>query len=171
MAKNSFRLCRSIPRSQFFGSSRCIFKVAGGNNNENTTTASKTIEALSEIFSRNGLPQQIVSDNGPQFISKEFCDFENNNGITHIFSAPYHAASNGLAERFVETLKHSLSALSETFPRVSQRLTTFLLAYRNAPHATTQEAPDKLMHGSLLRTRLDLLKPDLRKKVQENQTS
>ena len=136
-----------------------------------STTASKTIEALREIFSRNGLPQQIVSDNGPQFISKEFRDFENNNGITHIFSAPYHAASNGLAERFVKTLKHSLSALSETFSSVSQRLTTFLLAYRNAPHATTQEAPAKLMHGSLLRTRLDLLKPDLRKKVQENQTS
>ena len=41
-----------------------------------STTASKTIEALRERFCRNGLPQQIVSDNGPQFISKEFRDLK-----------------------------------------------------------------------------------------------
>ena len=38
-----------------------------------TTTASKTISVLREMFARYGLPQQLVSDNGPQFIVLCFC--------------------------------------------------------------------------------------------------
>ena len=51
-----------------------------------------------------------VSDNGPQFVSEEFAKFMKSNGIHHIRSAPYHAATNGLAERMVETFKNSLKS-------------------------------------------------------------
>ena len=47
---------------------------------------------------RFGIPESLVSDNGPCFISKEFKDFLRKNGVMHITSAPYHPASNGLAE-------------------------------------------------------------------------
>ena len=47
------------------------------------------------MFARNGLPEQLVSDNGPQFTSTEFADFMKGN---HILSAPHHPASNGLTD-------------------------------------------------------------------------
>ena len=62
------------------------------------TTAVRTIEVLQGIFARNGLLKQVVTDNGPQFVSEEFSTFMRENG------APCHPASNGLAERFVQLL-------------------------------------------------------------------
>ena len=75
-----------------------------------STTASQTIEALQIIFSKYGLPEQLVSDNGPQFSSDEFAQFMKANGVKHIRSAPYHPSSNGLAERFVQTFKRAMKA-------------------------------------------------------------
>ena len=49
------------------------------------TTATKTTQALRTIFSRNGLSEQIVNDNGPQFVSEEFQQLIKLNGITHGF--------------------------------------------------------------------------------------
>ena len=75
-----------------------------------TTTSTKTIEVLRSIFSRNGIPVQVVSDNGSQFSSEEFSNFMKNNGIKHYKSAPYHPATNGQAERFIQTFKNSMKA-------------------------------------------------------------
>ena len=47
-------------------------------------------------------------DNGPQFTSNEFATFMKGNGTHHIRSAPYHPASNGLAERFIQSVKQAL---------------------------------------------------------------
>ena len=49
-----------------------------------STTAQKTIEILRHIFASYGLPEQLVSDDGPQFVAKEFEEFMLNNGIKHI---------------------------------------------------------------------------------------
>ena len=48
--------------------------------------------------------------NGPQFVSEDFSHFLKPNGITHIRCAPYHPASNGLAEQFVQSLKMALKS-------------------------------------------------------------
>ena len=56
-----------------------------------------------------GLPKQIVSD-GPPFQSAEYEEFLRQNGIQRILVSPYHPSSNGLAERFVQTFKHSLDS-------------------------------------------------------------
>ncbi len=135
-----------------------------------STTAEKTVQALREIFSRNGIPDQIVSDNGPQFISEEFKKFTQANGIKHTFSAPYKPSTNGLAERFVQSFKNSLKSEKKELT-VQHKLANFLLAYRNTPHSTTGETPALLMHGRRLRSRLDLLKPDIQRKVQAKQAS
>ena len=67
-----------------------------------TTTAAKTIEVLRQLFVAYGLPEQVVSDNGPQFTAEEFKDFMKVNGIKHIRSTPYHPSTNGLVEQFVQ---------------------------------------------------------------------
>ena len=133
-----------------------------------TTSAIKTIEELRSMFARNGIPDQIVSDNGPQFIAAEFSVFVKNNGIKHIRSAPYHPATNGLAERFVQTFKQGMRA-SKSNKSISSKLANFLLAYRTAPHTTTGQSPSMLFMGRNLRTKLDVLKPDVRKRVEDKQ--
>ena len=77
-----------------------------------TTTASKTVAILRSLFARYGIPQQIVSDNGPQFSSEKYRQFCESNGIRHTLVAPYHPSSNGEAERFVQTFKVSYSKSS-----------------------------------------------------------
>ena len=72
-----------------------------------STTALKTIATLRHLFATYGLPEQLVSDSGPQFTSEEFQTFMKQNGIKHIRCAPYHPSSNGAAEQFVQTFKAS----------------------------------------------------------------
>ena len=58
-------------------------------------TSFKTIEALRSLFAKYHLPEQVVSDNVPQFTCEEFPDFMEANGIKHIFSAPYTHLQTG----------------------------------------------------------------------------
>ncbi|XP_064487549.1 uncharacterized protein K02A2.6-like [Ornithodoros turicata] len=132
-----------------------------------STTSSATIQKLREAFSRYGLPETIVSDNGTQFTSEEFKSFVRANGIRHVLTAPYHPSTNGIAERFVQSLKQGLKK-SNIHP-LHLRLYNFLMTYRNTPHATTRECPATLMMGRRLRSRLDLVRPSLYSEVQHRQ--
>jgi transposase InsO family protein len=123
-----------------------------------STTVANTIGVLRKIFAAYGLPEQLVSDNGPQFTSKEFATLMKGNGIQHIRSAPYHPATNGLAERFVQSVKQALKASVADGRTLSHRLSNFLLANRSTPHATTGASPSSLFLQRNLRTCLDLLK-------------
>ena len=114
-----------------------------------STTSEKTIETLQIFFARYGVPAQLVSDNGPQLKSEEFEQFLKRNGIKHIISATYHPATNGLAERCVESLKNGMQSETEV-KSLNIKLAKFLLAYRNAPHSTTAEPPSQLFLGRRL---------------------
>jgi len=48
---------------------------------------------------------RIISDNGPQFIAKDFKEFIRISGMTHVRTSPYYPQSNGKLERFHKTLK------------------------------------------------------------------
>jgi len=70
-----------------------------------STTSTATIDALRQIFSRHGLCEILLSDNGPQFVSQEFETFC---AIVHKTSAPYKPSTNGQAERVVRILKTAI---------------------------------------------------------------
>lgn len=48
---------------------------------------------------------RIISDNGPQFIARDFKEFIRLSGMTHVRTSPYYPQSNGKLERFHKTLK------------------------------------------------------------------
>ena len=134
-----------------------------------STTASATIQQLRSLFASYGLPEQLVSDNGPQFVAEEFEYFLKSNGVKHIHSAPYHPSSNGLAEWFVRTFKAVMKASEHPGLSFHQRLMSFLLSYRTTPHATTNVSPSALFLGRHVRTRLDLLHSDVEERVTTKQ--
>eukprot|EP00731_Ephydatia_muelleri_P031413 Em0022g927a len=129
-------------------------------SHQSITTLS-TIKSLREIFSRFGVPKIIVSDNGTQFASKNFEAFCYSNNIIHAKSTPYHPKTNGLAERAVRTFKGRMKASKGSAADWELRLKRFLIAYRNTPQKSTGRAPAELLIGWKIRTKLDLLKPDV----------
>lgn len=132
-------------------------------------TSQSTIERLRDLFARFGLPMQLVSDNGPQFTSQEFAEFMKENGIKHTLVAPYHPRSNGQAERFVQTFKQYFK--TEGTDSIKQSLARFLFNNRNTPSSVTGQTPSELFLRRRPRTRLDLLRPDVGRKVLDKQIS
>ena len=132
-----------------------------------TATAFTTIQQLRKLFAQFGIPDSVVSDNGPQFAASEFEEFCKLNGIHHTRVAPYHPSSNGLAERAVKIVKQGLKKLS--LGTLSDRISRMLLQYRITPHTTTGVPPAELLLGKKPRSRLDMLKPRLNETVQDKQ--
>lgn len=125
------------------------------------TDAGFMIDKLKDIFARYGLPNKIVSDNGPQFVSAEYREFCHRNGIRVVTSPPFHPSTNGAAENAVKTFKACLLKFMKDSGKgmsVSSVISRYLFNYRNTPHWVTGECPSMLMFGRKVRTRLDLLK-------------
>jgi transposase InsO family protein len=124
------------------------------------TTSSDTIAVLRHIFITEGLPETIVTDNGPQFTSKEFQEFCTNHGIKHMTSPPFHPASNGEAERFVQSLKKGVEKNCAGGEPVKASLQLFLATYRCLPHPCLDwKSPAEILHGRQPRSLLSLLSP------------
>ena len=130
-------------------------------------TSEATIGNLKASFSTHGLPDVLVTDNGPSFKSESFRQFVSLNGIQHLTSAPYHPASNGLAERAVQTFKNAMKKLSGG--SVKDRVNRFLFRYRVTPQSTTGHSPAELLFNRRIKCPLDLPRPDLKSKICEKQ--
>ncbi|GFT57428.1 uncharacterized protein K02A2.6 [Trichonephila clavipes] len=133
-------------------------------------TASFTIHHLRILFAHYGIPLTLVSDNGASFTRYEFRLLKLNN-IKHITSVPYHPATNGQAERIVQLFKASLKSRRGDSGDLNVKLQRFLLQYRITPHSLTGETPSALFLKRCIRTTLDLLKPNLKDKVVQKQSS
>ena len=133
-----------------------------------STSSNSTIMALRNFFAAFGLTQELVSDNGPQFVSEEFETFLKLNGIKHTLCPLYHPASNGLAERNVQTFKQMLAKSNPRLP-MAHRLANILFNYRNTPHSVTGKTPAELFLKRAPHTILTLVKPNLQSVVQDKQ--
>ena len=122
-----------------------------------------TIDKLQKMFTTHGLPKIVVSDNGSAFVSAAFKAFMRMNGIRTIQSAPYHPASNGQAERTVRVFKNSLKKMEGG--GLQDKLNELLFHHRTTPHTTTGRSPAELLLGRKIRTHLDIMRPDMRKRV------
>ena len=78
-------------------------------------------------------------------------------------------ATNGEAECYVQTFKQAMRSAKDDPGTLSTKLMRFLLAYQTTPNATTGISPAELLYGRTLRTRLNLLKPDVFTKVLDKQ--
>ena len=88
-----------------------------------STSSLKIIQALKTIFARHGIPDEVHSDNGPQYHSDEFAQFAKEWGFQHSTSSLWYPQANGEVERAVKTVKNIL--------KKEQDQTKTLLAYRS----------------------------------------
>ncbi|CAI5683364.1 unnamed protein product [Oreochromis niloticus] len=119
--------------------------------------AATIIQFLSVVFSREGNPKTLISDNGSQFLSAEFADFLKSRGIQHLRSSVYYPRANGEVERFNRCVKDCLQTASIQGQPWKSFLRTYLMDYRATPHSTTGVSPSELLHGRRMRTKLQVM--------------
>ncbi|XP_064464778.1 uncharacterized protein K02A2.6-like [Ornithodoros turicata] len=135
-------------------------------------TTEVILEFLMDIFVREGYPEILVSDHGPQFEALQFKNFLAERGILHRQSAIYHPEANGQVERFNRVLKGFLQTISLTGRIVSQDVKAFLGIYRATPHAATGLSPSELLHQRRMKSKLDVAGfPNLDKDIQREMAS
>ena len=113
------------------------------------STSQEVINHLKAIFARHGIPETVISDNGPQYSSAEFAKFAEDWGFTHIISSPKYPQSNGEAERMVQTTKNLLTRSDDPYERV--------LAYRATPLENGFSPAELCMGRRLYAPRFQLL--------------
>ncbi|KAK7097858.1 hypothetical protein V1264_004777 [Littorina saxatilis] len=116
-------------------------------------------EALVDIFSRIGVPEEILTDLGTQFVSECMEEVNRLLSIRHLTTTPYHPMCNGLVEKFNATLKSTLKKLCSEQPRQWHRyINALLFAYREVPQESTGFSPFELMYGRTVRGPMQILK-------------
>lgn len=128
-------------------------------------------EALVEIFSRVGVPKEILSDRGSQFTSEMMAEVSRLLSLRQLVTTPYHPACNGLVERYNGTLKTMLKRMCAERPRDWDRyLSPLLFAYREVPQESTGFAPFDLLFGRTIRGPMKVLRELWTKEVEDTET-
>ena len=126
-----------------------------------TIDAETVANALIDIFSRTGIPREVLSDQGSNFMSatiKHLCSLLH---IKKLKTSPYHPQANGLVENFNGTLKKMLKCYSdETAKDWDKNIPYVLFAYREAKHETTGFSPFEMLYGRHVRGPLSIVKEE-----------
>ncbi|KAK3721864.1 hypothetical protein QZH41_011500, partial [Actinostola sp. cb2023] len=109
---------------------------------------------LDAIFSRQGIPDVLKSDNGPPFNGHEFSNFAEYLGFHHRKITPVWPKANGEAERFMRSLKKCVTTAHTEHKNWKQELFKFLRQYRATPHSTTNLSPCEALNQRKLKTTL-----------------
>ena len=123
------------------------------------------IAKTKEHFGRYGIPETVISDNGPQFCSHEYTAFAKDWDFTHVTSSPYHSQSNGKAESAVKIAKSLLKKARMDDADIHLAI----LNWRNTPTESIKYSPSQKLHSRRTRTTIpttrELLQPEVAKNV------
>ena len=123
------------------------------------TRSGKVVAFLENVFSREGCPVEVVTDNGSQFVSQEFTSFLQEMGVRHTRAALYNPTGNSMVERVNRTLKEGLQAGQLQGLPWKQALRQVLLTYRSTPHRAIGVCPFEALKGRKMRTKMGCLPP------------
>ena len=113
-----------------------------------SSESSRTIiQNLKTIFSEHGIPNQLLTDNGPCYASREFQEFTEKWQFTHTTSSPMFPQSNGFIERIVGTVKSVMKKCGEDTELA-------LLFLRTTPVDSYLPSPAELLYDRRIRSTL-----------------
>ena len=115
--------------------------------------------ALRRIFATFGVPEEMSSDGGPEFVALETKDFYRRWGVKHRLSSAYFPQSNGRAELAVKTTKRLLEDnIGQNGELNTDKVVCALLQQRNTPDRDCQLSPAQILFGRPLRDGVPQLK-------------
>ena len=117
-----------------------------------STTSQAVIEEMKSVFGEHGIPEKVVTDNGPQYASSTFAQFSKEWNFNHVTSSPTNAQSNGFIERMVRTVEGVLkkASHSNTDPEIA------LLCLRTTPIDHYIPSPSVMLYNKMIRSNLPL---------------
>ena len=118
----------------------------------NSVTSRSIIKEMKAVFARYGIPDVLVTDNGPQFAAAEFAVFAKSWMFQHITSSPHYSQSNGKAENAVKTVKRLFTKCKES----GQSEFLALLDWRNTPTEGVGTSPAQRLMGRRCKTLLPI---------------
>ena len=122
------------------------------------TTSLSIIKWLEIVFARYGNPEELVSDNGPQFTSYEFEQFLSSRNIRHIRTCVYTPQQNGLVEVFNRYIKYGVEAFTSDHTGWDQGMNELLAQFRATAPTPNSKSPAELMFGRKLRLPFEVVR-------------
>ena len=128
-------------------------------------------EELIKVFARVGVPEEILTDQGSNFTSQLLAELYRLLHVHPIRTSPYHPQTDGLVERFNQTLKNMLRKAATEEGKDWDKLVPYLLfAYREVPQASTGFSPFELLYGWDVRGPLDILRESWESSQKSNES-
>ncbi|TRY76177.1 hypothetical protein TCAL_14746 [Tigriopus californicus] len=110
-----------------------------------------------QVLTVYGVPEEVVTDQGVQFMSGEFANFLKSSGIKHCPTSPFHPASDGLTERYNRTLMNALRCFTEEKPENwTEYIQSCVFAYRSSKQQSTGYSPFELLKARTPRMGIDV---------------
>jgi transposase InsO family protein len=100
--------------ADYYSKYNFVRKIPKGQSNSKTV-----VTLMKQIFSEQGIPKVVRSDNSPQYDGQAFRDFAKEYGFRHITSSPHFPQSNGFIESQVKTIKNTLNTTVQDRPLFS----------------------------------------------------
>ena len=122
-----------------------------------TTTARAVAEAMMTVFATTGIPLQLLTDQGSQFVGSLVKHLCRDLHIDKLKTAPYHPECNGVVERMHGTLGSMLTKATSLGMDWVAQIPFALFALRSSPNRDTGFSPFELVFGHSVRTPLDIL--------------
>ena len=119
-----------------------------------TITAKQVAELLLEhLYKRFGLPDEFISDRGPQFTAHAFRELLKLLGITSKLSTAYHPQTDGATGCVNQEIEAYLSIFCSSFPKEwAKKLYLVEFTHNNRRHTYRRHSPFELMHGESPKT-------------------
>ena len=125
-------------------------------------------EALVSIFSRVGIPNEVLTDMGTQYTSAVMKEVRRLLSFKQLVTTPYHPICNGPVERFNQTIKNMLMRMCAERPKDWDKyIDPLLFAYREAPQESLGFSPFELLYGWPVRGPMQILKQLWSKEIED----
>ena len=133
--------------------------------------AERVAEALMSVFTRVGIPKEMLTDQGSQFTSEIMRQVSTLLSMKQLTTTPYHPAANGLVEKFNGTLKQMLKRMCAERPTDWDRyIEPLLFAIRESPQESLGFSPFELLYGRTVRGPMTILRELWTGEVQTGET-